>query len=96
MTLSKCMVRNAVDVSYWHSVVGTKNNSCAFHTAHTDGHFAATSVKNRDFFSGVFSLQMFTRRLNHRRECQVCGESVKNMLALFKASIFNFSLSLKL
>lgn len=98
-SFSKCMVGNAVDVSHWHSVMGTKNNSCAFRCPNWR-HFAATSVKIRNFFSGVFTLQMFTRSPNHTRECQVCRESVKNMLEnsgyLFKASIFNFSSSMKL
>lgn len=88
----------------WMSLTGIQSwvlKTTAVHfAAQTDGHFAATSVKNRNFISGVFSLQMFTQSPNHTRECQVCRESAKNMLEnsgyLVKASIFNFSPSMKL
>lgn len=96
-SVSKCMVCSGCLPLSQSWVLKT---TAVHFAAQTDRHFAATSVKNSNFFSGVFSLQMFTQSPNHTRECQVCRESVKNMLensgCLFKASIFNLSASMKL
>ncbi len=85
-----------VSFSQSHLIMGTENNHFVFHTTQTDSNPAATGVKNKRAFQGLFRIQMFTQSLNHRGECEVCGESVKNMPEesgyLLRPSIFALSI----